>query len=546
MSQVGAASDNAGFFKRLLRPLIGDLQWQAPGWLRGISNALGFCAVAGASWVRADKRRAVIASIMGVVLLAGGVAGKVWYDKLPKPLEVTYEITSPESTPVDQPNAKPEPLIIKFSDSVATLAGVGKEVTTGIAVEPRIDGSWKWDDDRTLSLNPKADWPVGTAVVVTMAKKGLFAEQVRLKDYQAKFRTAAFVADIKEAQFYQDPADPASKKVVATVNFTHPVDTVDFENRVVLREEGKDGVILGIGAVNKKFKVTYDKFKVNAYIHSEPMPIPSQPVKVVVTIDAGARASRGGGATTAAITKTVIVPGLYSLALQGFELTLAENERLEPDRILLVKISADTHEKEVAGKVRAWVLPLHHPNTKPEERKRPFNWSNPQQVGPEILAQSEALKLDAVPTERDYVQQHGFKYSADAGRYVYVKVEKGIKSFGGYMMKKERDGIMRVPRYPRQLRIASQGALLALSGEKKLAVLARDVEGNRFDTNHQVAEGFRGQWLCHGDFHPRCRFRRNLYQSAGLWRAAVLGESGSPQAQGYGESPRSGEARRYH
>ena len=474
---------SAGLLRRMLRPFIGDIQWRAPDWLRGISNALAFCAIAFAAWVRADWKRAAIAGVVGIALIAGGMAGKVWYDKLPKPLEVTYEVTAPEPTAVDQPNAKPEPLIIRFSDSVATLAGVGKDVSTGIAVAPRIDGTWKWDDDRTLSLNPKADWPVGTEVVVTLAKKGLFAEQVRLKDYQAKIRTAPFVAKITEAQFYQDPSDPASKKIVATVNFTHPVDTADFEKRIVLREEGRDGVILGIGADDKKFKVTYDKFKVNAYIHSEAMPIPSQPIKVAVTIEAGARSSRGGAGTTAPVKQSVVVPGLYSLALQKIELTLAENERLEPDRLMMFTISADTHEKEVAGKVRAWVLPIYHPQSqsKPEERKQPFAWSNPQQIGPEILAQSEPLKLDAAPAEREHVQQHGFKYNAAAGRYVYVKVEKGIKSFGGYMMEKERDGVMRVPRYPRQLRIASQGALLALSGEKKLAVLARDVEGIRYE-----------------------------------------------------------------
>ncbi|HTD91156.1 MAG TPA: MG2 domain-containing protein, partial [Burkholderiales bacterium] len=282
-------------------------------------------------------------------------------------------------------------------------------------------------------------------------------------------------------QFYQDLSDPASKKIVATVNFTHPVDTADFEKRIVLREEGRDGVILGIGADDKKFKVTYDKFKVNAYIHSEPMPIPSQPVKIAVSIDKGARAARGGNLTAEVLKQSVTVPGLYSLAVQGIELTLAENERLEPDRIMMVHISADTHEKEIAGKVRAWVLPIHHPNTKPEDRKQPYAWSNPQQIGPEILAQSEALKLDPVPAEREYVQQHGFKFNAHAGRYVYVKVDKGIKSFGGYVMEKDRDAVARVQRYPRQLRIASQGALLALSGEKKLAVLARDVEGVRFE-----------------------------------------------------------------
>ena len=79
------------------------------------------------------------------------------------------------------------------------------------------------------------------------------------------------------------------------------------------------------------------------------------------------------------------------------------------------------------------------------------------------------------------VQQHGFKVQAEAGRFIYVKVEKGVKSFGGYMMEKERDGILRVNRFPRQLKIVGQGALLALSGEKKLAVLARDVEGVRYE-----------------------------------------------------------------
>jgi uncharacterized protein YfaS (alpha-2-macroglobulin family) len=479
--RVADSSKPDGIIRHVLRALIGDVRWRAPGWMRGIANAVGFCRVALASWLWADMRRAAMVGVVGIAIVAGGTAGKIWYDKQPKPLQVTFEVTVPEPTAVDQPNAKPEPLLIKFSDSVATLSGVGKDVSTGVAVEPRIDGTWKWEDDRTLSLTPKADWAVGGDVVVTLAKKGLLAEQVRLKSYQAKFRTAPFVAKITEAQFYQDPADPASKKIVATVNFTHPVDTADFEKRIVLREEGRDGVILGIGADDKKFKVTYDKFKVNAYIHSEAMPIPAQPVKIAVIIEAGARSSRGGNGTTEAVKQSVTVPGLYSLALQKIELTLAENERLEPDRIMMFSISADTHEKEVAGKVKAWVLPVHHPNTKLEERKHPFNWSNPSQIGPEILAQSEPLKLEGVAAEREHVQQHGFKFTAEAGRYVYVKVEKGLKSFGGYVMEKERDGILRVQRYPRQLRIASQGALLALSGEKKLAVLVRDVEGIRYE-----------------------------------------------------------------
>ena len=47
MSDAAASSSaSAGFLRRMLRPLIGDIRWQAPGWLCGIGNALGFCAIA--------------------------------------------------------------------------------------------------------------------------------------------------------------------------------------------------------------------------------------------------------------------------------------------------------------------------------------------------------------------------------------------------------------------------------------------------------------------------------------------------------------------
>lgn len=38
-----------------------------------------------------------------------------------------------------------------------------------------------------------------------------------------------------------------------------------------------------------------------------------------------------------------------------------------------------------------------------------------------------------------------------------------------------------MPPYPAELRILSQGALLAMSGEKKIAVLVRDLPGLRVE-----------------------------------------------------------------
>ena len=111
------------------------------------------------------------------------------------------------------------------------------------------------------------------------------------------------------------------------------------------------------------------------------------------TIGAGVRAVRGGRPTDAVLRQTVVVPGLFSLAVHSAELTHADNDRLEPERIVMVTLSADAHERDVAAKVRAWALPVYHPDGKPEERKQPYVWSDPSRIGPEILKLSDTVKL---------------------------------------------------------------------------------------------------------------------------------------------------------
>jgi len=418
---------------------------------------------------------------VSVVVLMGIVAALGWYQSRPRPDLVGFEVSSPGRTRIEDPEAKPEPVTVRFGASVAPLAAVGKEITAGIEMIPRFEGTWKWDTGHSLIFTPKTDWPIGAEFDVRFAKRGFVAEQSRLRVYGFTFRAAPFVARLADTRFYQDPLEPASKKIVATVNFSHPVNAADFANRIALREEGKSGGFLGFGAKNTKVTVTYDKLKLNAHIHSEVLPIPAKPLNMNLTIEPGVRAGAGGDPTVDALRQTVTVPGLYSLDVQSAALTHAENDRLEPERLIVVNLSADTHEREVRTRVQAWALPVYHPESPPEERKQPYTWNGPQFIGPAELKLSNALKLTLVPGERDNVSQHVFKTSVDAGRYVYIRVQKGVKSFGGYVLEKEYDRVVQAQVFPRELRIASQGSLLSLSGEKRVPVLARDVEGVRYE-----------------------------------------------------------------
>ena len=462
----------------VLQPVFGSWAWDPPAW----SIALRRRAAAVGARMRARPGVSVLALAALVALIVAAWAGWQWWEAQPKPLLVAYKVTEPGPMRLEDVDAKPEPLIVEFDASVAPLKDVGKEAGAGITLDPKVEGKWLWDGDKILRFNPRAEWPVGQSFVVTLERGVALAEQVRLADYRIRFKSAPFVAKFVDAKFYQDPVDPAAKKVIATVNFSHPVDAADFEKRVTLRFAKQGEGLLSLGSKSMPFKVSYDKWKLNAFIHSDPLPIPAQPTTLEVLIDSGAHAARGSPPFDDKIAKSAAVPGLYSLVVNTLKPALVNNERFEPEQLLVAELSSLVNEQEMAKAISAWVLPVHDPATPQQDRKQPHDWDGDKaRIGNEVLQTAAALKLQQVPSERENTELQSFKYQAEPGRYVYVRIAKGLKSFGGYQTAKDLDFVIKVPPFPRELRIMAQGSLLALSGEKKLPILARDVEGLRFE-----------------------------------------------------------------
>src|SRR6185437_1193342 len=106
--------------------------------------------------------------------------------------------------------------------------------------------------------------------------------------------------------------------------------------------------------------------------------------------------------------------------------------------------------------------------------REPYPWSE-STLHNDILATAQKLTLTQIPGELEHYEAHSFHHEAQPGRYLYVQVDRGLRSFGGYILGDAYGGIYRVPEYPRELHIAQQGSLLALSGEKALTVLTRGV-----------------------------------------------------------------------
>jgi uncharacterized protein YfaS (alpha-2-macroglobulin family) len=454
------------------RLLLG--QWSAPPWLRWCASQVGRAVRAGRERVQARPGASVFWLLVVLALALAGHQGARWWQSRPQPVEVGVTVTSPALTDYAG-QGEPAPLVLEFSASAAPLSDIDKAVT-GITLMPAVDGEWRWQGDRRLVFKPKVDWPVGATYQGVLAH-ALVAPQVNLKSRDFVVKTAPFEMNLAAARFYQDPASPQVKRAVMDVAFSHPVNTLEFEKRIGLRM-AQSGGVLGLGRGTTPFTVTYDKAKLWASIHSANLPIPKEATQVNLEIGKGVRAQAGGAGTPAPLTGAVNVPGLYGLTIEQVGSSVVTNEQFEPEQVLTVRTSQSVHERELAKHVMAWVLPLHKPGpTSGQPDTEPYAWPHLEEITAKVLGESTRLELAPIPAEHEHSQAHAFKLKADVGRVVYVQVEPQLKSFGGYVLAKRSPHLLRMAPYPAELRLLSEGALLPLSGDKKVAVLARDLPG---------------------------------------------------------------------
>ncbi len=451
--------------KRVWFAALGRVTWDAPPWSR---------------WMWARKLKSLGMLLLLAALATGGTYGWRWWKNRPHPEQTHVTISAPELTRYEDGKPRPNPVRIEFDRSSAPLKNVGKKVTAGVELSPKFDGSWDWESDHELVFTPKNDWPVAEEYTVKLAKQGLVADHILLDEHKLTFKTAPFGVRLSESQFYQDPVDANLKKVVATFAFTHPVDTAQFEKRIGMRfvpsnKEEKEA--------DYKTHISYDKWKLNGYVHSEPVSVPQKDAAMVVTLAAGTVAQKGGPGFDDKIEERVKVPGLYNfLKVESAKLTIVDNEKNEPEQVLVVETSAGVSESEMQKSVQAWVLPVYDPTVEDEaKKKRPHEWTDASVIGADLLKKGSAVKLSAIASEKEFSTLHSFKFKAEVGRYLYIQVKKGLHAFGGYVLGDTFDGTDKVEPFPRQLLIMHAGSILSMAGEKKVSIFARDVPAIHFE-----------------------------------------------------------------
>lgn len=451
----------------MLKSLFGELRWTPPEWLQ-----------------RIGKRRFFIGLGVLVLLATVGVGAYLYYESLPKPARVVARISAPGITPIVDDRLEPRPLVIDFSvepdprtpvltvDSVARLELVRQAVNEGIALAPVMPGEWRWQTETQLVFEPAEDWPAGQEYTVRYAAS-IFAPNLILAEDELEFTTPEFRASLDELIFYQDPVLHSLRKVVATLSFTHPVDpeSLDAHLRYSMRAPG---ATVREAAQELGREIEYDKHRRQAYVHSVPIEIPPQETYVTLHLSEDLAPAYGPSRFEAELIENVRIPDVGSyFRVSSVQSVMTRNEDDEPEQALTIDFTDRVGTDALQDKIGAYVLPTEL--TLDGIGVRNKRWAEAREVTAEVLAQAEQIEIVLNAVQDGVASLQSAPIDVAEGAFLYVIIEAGLRSEGGFVMSRPYDTVVRAGAYPKEAKIAQSGALLPLTSSHRLTFVSRGV-----------------------------------------------------------------------
>ncbi len=500
--------------------IFGNVSWRPPGWLSGIGHG----------WTRLNRAhpRLIAPAIITIFLLLCGAAWTWnWYEHRPKPRSVQVLVEAIPVTKLEK-ELKYPPLLVRFSEAAARLEDLKKTSVSGVRVEPKIAGVWSWNSDKELMFRPTEDWPADQNFKIIFDKK-FFSPRVFMERLAFEFRTPPFEIAIKGLELYQDPTNPTQRQVTATLELTHTVDPGELDRHVQLTMVGGSNIFPPNDPA-PHYTLTYGLHRRLAYLRSSNVTLPEQEDFMKLELSKGVQTAQGGAQTREPAEQKLRIPSMTTaFQIESVEGNVARNKNGEPEQIIVLTTTADISTRELAKALEIRLLPKRKVSQAEKEAevegsgntgqtgedsaasdeetdssdesvgsqiKETELWKSATDVPDEVLDEAKRIEFTVVPSEKAQDRQHAFKIQVEADGELYVRVAKGVRAPGDYVLAEDHNAVVTVPELPREVQIEGQGGLLALNGDRKLSIRSRALPAIEYEVarvatsqiNHLVSQ----------------------------------------------------------
>lgn len=493
-------------------PIIGQINWSVPKWYPRSKE------IYQATLNQINRYSILIGSIIffGIIAYVGGNYTYHWYLNRPKPVEPapiiinTYGISYIQPTESgddldkkeninlrDQNNPTSSLLKIRFTGnnrSPAPIDMINKAISEGIEISPNIDGIWTWHNDKEIYFKPTQPWPLSTVYTVKLDNEKLLNSHslINERDKTFSFTTKGFSYKIGKEVFYQNPTDEKEKLALFEVLFSHPVAKETFESKIklALYEKSTEKYKPNNFVKNLNYTITYDTDNRIAYIKSERVDFANVDRYLTLEIDQGVASIYGGKSTETDTWNEVKIPNKYNLNINSADISLVELSTNEMRQVLTVNLNYNVKASDLQKGIMIWQLPTLKDKRYSEKYYDQIDGRYKMKyfIDKSILAKSKQLSAKLIDSEDDrtYRNKFSFELNGDQSSQLYITIDPSLTSEGGYTLKEKYKNIITVAEYPKVLKFAASGSLMALSGDKKIPVTSRNISQIKLSLNRLI------------------------------------------------------------
>ncbi len=338
------------------------------------------------------------------------------------------------------------------------------DLRQNIQITPFIRGTWQTRGPNVIEFTPESDWPTDKKFSIKIGKN-LFNPDAHVDARRFTFSTPAISDNVVSFATYPAPNATKSVVAVAIVEFSAPINTKHFSDKVSLK----------LDDAKLPFDVKFDTFHRTAFITSAPIEITDAPQVVRLKINRVSAADKNS-ATKKITANTTIESADNIFKIASITSVAADDTNGDAQQLILINTTtAATPATEWGDAITAYLLPQHKPDSDNTAPDTSHHWL-PDEITHDVLSNSEKLTLtpiDFATTGGMYQYAFSYDVSAPTDRYIYVTINNDIKSAAGFVLQNPSYTVLRVAYPERTVKIAGRGAILSMSGDKKLGIMAR-------------------------------------------------------------------------
>ena len=336
-----------------------------------------------------------------------------------------------------------------------------QDLAKRVKITPFIRGTFRMRGPNSLTFQPEGNWPANEKFTIKISPD-LINSDVKPDSHSISFTTPDIIAGIDSFNIYPTPHAKKTMVGVAIISFNYPIDITDFHDKVSMKLDN----------ARLDFTVKFDRWHRTAFIISAPVTITDAPQIMRMKLNR-IRAARGDARTKKITANATIESADNFFKIASLETSVADDADGNAQQLILINTTAAANKNTKWPEyVDAYLLPQHRVS---DEDVQSHVWAE-DEITADTLAKSKKLSLRQINFETPAgVYQYAMTYdvSDKNDRYIYVSVKPGIKSVSGFELTHGAGRVMRVPYPTATVKIAGDGALLSLAGDKKLGIMAR-------------------------------------------------------------------------